>query len=211
MRNTIINTCDHCPTIPRVYSGDEGTSMGLYSSEQRMVKSLPIFNVLGDLDELVAVIGVAKEYIDFEEGEMFTSHSILLTLEQLQKALIDVSFFLSTYRDSTRTPVDATNSLEDGIKEMESLIRGFEAKNIKKGMHLVIASGGKFSTHLYYARAVCRRFERTLMKYLIDMDGPMYLARDHIPSILTFVNRLGDFLFVTARGLADESEIYYNP
>lgn len=213
--------------------GDEGSSINPNDSSQRIAKCADIFNVLGELDELVAVMGIAKEYVGelwidrynelqsiAEEGETFVypmpkkvsqAKNVGETLENLQNSLINVSFFISTYYAPDRETIDPSKDLKKSLRTMESEMRSFE-DNGSKGLYLVIASGGKASTHLYHARSVCRRFERTLLKFLTNQPtGPLYMTIPHISSVLAFVNRLGDYLFSSAKILANESEIHYSP
>jgi len=190
----------------KVYTrkGDEGTTSD-YHREKRIMKSSPIFHVIGSLDELQAYIGLAKEYILSTDKNC--TYEIYRFLEKIQKSLIDISFFLSTFQ-SVDSSFDL--KLEESILDMEKSIDDLEDESCK-GLHLVIPSGGKASTHLYVARAICRKFERVILKYLLDTQGPTYLKIDGIPVILQYINRLGDYLLVVAKYLATRSEIFYNP
>jgi len=184
--------------------GDEGTTSD-YHQERRIMKSAPIFNVIGTLDELQAYIGLAKEYILPVDKD--SAHTIYHFLENIQKSLMEVGFFLSTFQ-GTKASFDL--KLEEPILDMEKSIDELEDESCK-GLHLVIPSGGQASTHLYVARTICRRFERILLKYLLDTQGPMYLKIEGVPFTLQYVNRLGDYLLVIAKYLAGGSEIFYNP
>lgn len=188
--------------------GDEGTSINPHQSDKRISKNAPIMNILGELDELVAVIGVAKEYVRDFKGKNLDC--VLKDLMKIQKSLIDLSFFISTFKNELRETYDLTYNLEDMIKLIEAYISAKESDNVKKGLHLIITYGGKCSTHLYYARAVCRRFERSFVNYMSMTEGPLFVTNHYIPTILAFINRLGDYLFFLTKDLSDETEVYYS-
>lgn len=57
--------------------------------------------------------------------------------------------------------------------------------------------GGLASAHLHHARTVCRRAERLLVALVRDGEVG--------PEVGVFVNRLSDYLFVTARYAAMKS------
>jgi len=187
--------------------GDEGTSLDPTQHARRLMKCAPIFDVLGELDELVAVMGVAKEYV-YEDA---CEDCVLIgkSLESLQRSLINVSFFISTFQNHDRRTFNPVDDLEKTLEMMEEKIVCFSNTD-SKGLHLVIASGGKASTHLYHARSVCRRFERTFLRFLSKNEGPAYMHTSHVPTVLAFINRLSDFLFHTARHLAKDSEVLFN-
>ncbi|MEK7497625.1 MAG: cob(I)yrinic acid a,c-diamide adenosyltransferase [Patescibacteria group bacterium] len=57
--------------------------------------------------------------------------------------------------------------------------------------NFIIYSGTPEATHIFYARALCRKAERALVSY-----SKMKKVK---PEILTYLNRLSDFLFMKAR------------
>jgi len=180
--------------------GDEGTSIDPSDKGRRILKNTPIIKLLGELDELMAVIGIANAYIEDPDKGI---------INKIQKSLIDISFFISTYHNKSRETYDPTYNLENTIKMIENYISNIEPNNAKKGLHLIITYGGKCSSHLYHARAVCRRLERVFLKFIIRLEGPLFMTKQYIPTILAFLNRLGDYLFFTSKEMSDENEIYY--
>lgn len=191
--------------MPKIYTkkGDEGTTSD-YHQSRRIMKCAPIFDVIGTLDELQACIGIAKEHILAMVNKRYLE--IYDYLEKIQKSLMDICFFLSTFQSS----IDKFQlNLETPLVEMEQSIDDIEIES-SKGLHLVLPSGGKASTHLHLARSVCRRFERVLLRHLLNTQGPMYLKIEGVPSTLQYINRLGDYLLVAAKYLANASEIFYN-
>lgn len=172
----------------KVYTktGDKGTSQ-LFSGERRP-KDDAVFKALGDTDELNAHIGVAVEYSRAAQNAFLPDK-----LEQIQSRLFDVGACiatpLTTASQSKKNRAGAfdeanVSALEEWIDEMDAslpLLTNF----------ILPSGGGLASTHLHVARAVCRRAERRVV--------PLASAGDVDASVMRYLNRLSDFLFVAAR------------
>ncbi|ETI54470.1 ATP:cob(I)alamin adenosyltransferase [Phytophthora nicotianae CJ01A1] len=172
----------------KVYTktGDKGTSQ-LFSGERRP-KNDAVFQALGDTDELNAHIGVAVE-----QARVVANVYLPPKLEQIQSRLFDLGACVATPLTSAsetkqrRTGVfDEANvtQLEHWIDEMDT-----ELPPIK--CFILPSGGGLTSTHLHVARAVCRRAERSVV--------PLVAAGDVDGVVQRYLNRLSDFLFVSAR------------
>ena len=184
----------------KVYTktGDKGTS-SLYNLERR-TKDDPIFEALGDTDELNAAIGIAREFcIQSNNG--------------LNKKLIEIQSRLMDIGSAIATPISSNKSNESKIKHVE-----FDTENITNLeewideldeslpalRNFILPSGGLSSSHLHLARAICRRCERHVV--------PLKNNNDITDSVSIYLNRLSDFLFVAARYAAQydkQSEIVY--
>jgi len=146
-----------------------------------------VFNALGTTDELTSTIGFAREFcID-------NSHVDLVNdLEEVQCILQEVSSNIATPASSTTTTVNtnATCFDADYVSTLETLIDKYDT-SLPPLRNFILPSGGKTSTSLHMARAVCRRTERTLISLLQqgEIDDGAY----------KYVNRLSDFLFTIAR------------
>lgn len=77
------------------------------------------------------------------------------------------------------------------VKKMEHEIDNWEG-NLPVQKNFIYYSGSQTSSLLFYARALCRRAERSLVSYYHRSQ-----STDHSP--LVFMNRLSDFLFILAR------------
>ncbi|KAG2761800.1 hypothetical protein JG687_00013833 [Phytophthora cactorum] len=172
----------------KVYTktGDKGTSQ-LFSGERRP-KNDAVFQALGDTDELNAQIGVAVE-----QARVAANIYLPPKLEQIQSRLFDLGACVATPLTSAseikqrRTGVfDEANvtQLEYWIDEMDT-----ELPPIK--CFILPSGGGLTSTHLHVARVVCRRAERSVV--------PLVAAGDVDGVVQRYLNRLSDFLFVSAR------------
>jgi cob(I)alamin adenosyltransferase len=165
-------------------TGDKGMT-GLYGGA-RVSKSSPRIAAYGDIDELNAMLGVARAE---------TPH------EPIQKALGEIQATLFTVGAQLASPavdpkievvtaahVDTLERQIDVITESLSPMRNF-----------ILPGGGRTSALLHLARTVCRRAERATV-HLTSLQGEMV---DHW--VLIYINRLSDFLFILAR-LANQLE-----
>lgn len=167
-------------------TGDMGLSQ-LLSGERRPKNDI-VFHALGDTDELNAQMGIAVE-----QARIVGSAYLPLKLEQIQCRLCDVGACVATPLTSASDVKERyagvfeeeyVAQLEHWIDEMDSELPPLKCFTIPSG-------GGFTSTHLYVARAVCRRAERSVV--------PLVAAGDVDGVVQRYLNRLSDFLFVSAR------------
>lgn len=165
-------------------TGDKGMT-GLYGGA-RVSKSSPRISAYGEVDELNALLGVARAETPHDQlkrslGEIQTT---LFTLgAQLASPTVDPKIEVITAKQ-----VDGLERQIDVITEILPPMRNF-----------ILPGGSKTSALLHLARTVCRRAERSTV-YLSSLPGE---AVDHW--VLTYINRLSDFLFILAR-LANQLE-----
>jgi cob(I)alamin adenosyltransferase len=162
--------------MPKLYTkkGDTGTTC-LYDTG-RISKSNLVFDVLGDIDELSAHIGV------------LTTVRSITELRSIQLKLLDISSNIATKNRKT-TGVENWE-----IKKLEEDIDRYEATN--KELKEFILPGVYFAdANVHVCRAVCRRVERGLCK-LENVDN----------KILAYINRLSDYFFALARHLSGCNE-----
>lgn len=160
-------------------TGDDGTT-GLFGGG-RVRKSDARIECYGTVDELNAALGVAKVVAGEDE--------IGQAISRVQNELFVVGSHLSTPEDSPSTrslPV-----LDDAmIGRLEMEIDSAEAE-LPPLRNFILPGGGELGARLHFARTVCRRAERVLVDF--SMDRPVS------GTILTYMNRLSDWLFVMAR------------
>eukprot|EP01129_Flabellula_baltica_P004606 TRINITY_DN1613_c0_g1_i1.p1 TRINITY_DN1613_c0_g1~~TRINITY_DN1613_c0_g1_i1.p1 ORF type:complete len:241 (-),score=37.03 TRINITY_DN1613_c0_g1_i1:45-713(-) len=171
----------------KVYTktGDKGTT-SLYTGERRPKIDLT-FDALGTTDELNAHLGLAKEFcLDYH---IPLDEKIV----EIQSRLLDVGSHIATPRASERaserkihlTAFNPENVelLEDWIDEMDM--------ELPPLTNFILPGGGKASAQLHICRTVCRRAERAVLQVKEE--------NDICESVTKYLNRLSDFLFVSAR------------
>lgn len=150
-------------------SGDRGlTSLigGL-----RLAKTDPVFEFLGDLDELGAQLGVACSHK--------LSKKVEKNLRRIQADLLTIGAQVAGARQVAlqRPRTRELEELIDYCFELAGPLTNF-----------VLANGTAGATHLYLARAIARRAERKFCQIEFEDE-----------QVLTYLNRLSDSLFALAR------------
>ena len=180
-------------------TGDKGET-SLYGGT-RVSKAAARVESYGTLDELNALIGIAKSEISDEK-----------VLSQLQK----IQFDLFTVGSEAATPTDkmllanGKNRLdlmisEKEISELELWMDDFDAE-LEPLKFFILPSGGKAAASIHVCRTVCRRAERTMV-FLNETEEVR-------PELIKYLNRLSDYLFILARyvsKISGEKEEYWNP
>ncbi len=175
--------------ITKVYTktGDAGeTSL---AGSVRVIKFDTRVEAIGTVDELNSVLGVIVAYVS-ESTQNFSD--LIRRLQRIQNELFDLGAELSIV-DKVIAYLSEKNveTLEHEIDEMNvhlPILHSF-----------ILPGGSKISAQLHVARAVCRRAERILVK-LADEDEVEKYA-------VPYVNRLSDWLFVTARFVNHELNV----
>lgn len=135
-------------------------------------KNHPRLLVLGALDELGSCLGV-----------VLANDSKLKILEEIQGDLMKIGSFLGAKKDVTENLAKRTQDLEKEIDKIWG-----DLPDLK---HFILPGGGKTGAMLHLSRAICRRAERELV-FLSEKDTISL-------EIITYLNRLSDFLFALAR------------
>ena len=169
------------PRLTRIYTktGDAGlTGLG---GGQRVPKDSQRVRTYGTVDELNSQIGVA---LAAGLCERLTAE-----LSQIQNELFDLGSDLATPATSqARHPVPTVEPRH--IEKLEALIDELN-EVVGPLANFLLPGGSPGAAQLHVARTVCRRAERAATT----------LARDEVigPTVLPYLNRLSDALFVMAR------------
>ncbi len=172
-------------------TGDTGET-GLFDGT-RVPKSDARVDAYGEIDELNAVLGVARGAgVDPEVDEI---------LVHLQRDLFALGARLA---DPARRIADrvtkATLTAED-VTRLENWIDRFE-EALPPLRRFILPGGSTPGAMLHLARTVCRRAERRIVG----------LGRDAVdPVLVTYVNRLSDLLFVVARAVNQRAGVSETP
>lgn len=159
-------------------TGDDG-STGLFGGD-RVSKSDPRIECYGSVDELNASVGLARVEA---QGELADA------LLRVQSELFVIGSHLATPEDSPQTR--SLPLIEEAmIGRLEMEIDSAESE-LPRLRNFILPGGCELAARLHLARTVCRRAERNLVTFA--QDRPVAAA------IITYMNRLSDWLFVMAR------------
>jgi cob(I)alamin adenosyltransferase len=160
--------------------GDDGTTSVL--GRKRLAKSHLLIAVLGDIDELSAVLGMARSHAASAETAQL--------IERIQQNLITLSAEVAADDKTAQLPQRIT---PEYIAMLEAGIDAREAK-LPELTGFILPGPPGASAVLHLARAVCRRAERSVVA--LHREKPVR------PEMLAYLNRLSDLLFVMAREAA---------
>jgi cob(I)alamin adenosyltransferase len=159
-------------------TGDDGTT-GLFGGE-RVRKCDARLDCYGTVDELNAALGVAA---------VAASPAIGTLIREVQNDLFVVGSHLATPAES-RYAASLPALDESLITRLEMQIDTAEQSLIPL-KQFILPGGCETAARLHLARTICRRAERLLVDFSLDRPVPTM--------ILTYLNRLSDWLFVHAR------------
>lgn len=168
--------------VQRIYTrtGDEGDT-GLFGGA-RVSKSDPRVSAYGAVDELNAVLGWTIIHVQ-EPG-------IASRLASLQPDLFAIGAHLATVVRAGARPPKLPPLPAERVPEFERWIDDAEA-TLPTLTAFVMPGGSAGGAALHVARTVCRRAEREIVGLAETAEVPS--------TIIVFMNRLSDLLFVWAR------------
>ncbi|AHC15483.1 ATP:cob(I)alamin adenosyltransferase [Salinispira pacifica] len=201
--------------------GDTGKS-SLFGGERRY-KSEPVFTVLGEIDELVSVIGMARAALaepgeqgipekparensrrekpggEKNQADTLQLHGQLKSrIREIQKELQNISALIAT-------PLSGINKIRPLDKDehawvdyLNEIIAGLETSEERYIAHIrldgfIIPGDDERSARLDVARTVCRRVERHFISFMQSLSTEYYRL------VQNYINRLSDLLFILAR------------
>ncbi len=178
--------------ITRVYtrSGDKGTTRLVGGQELR--KDAPRIEAYGTVDELSAVLGLARTFNQGSQVALAAATSIDEVLRAIQNDLFNVGADLAT-RPADRWPGLYRVGSAD-VQRLEAWCDRFNG-DLGPLEDFVLPGGGPVGAFLHQARTVCRRAERRLVTLLAAEP-------ETEEGCLVYLNRLSDLLFVLARWAA---------
>lgn len=171
-------------------TGDDGTT-GLIGGK-RVAKHHIRIESYGSIDELNCWLGLIRDQdIDPHLGEILT---------HIQKNLFVIGAILATDPEKTmrkngKQRPKIPEILHSDTEMLETEIDGMETK-LPPMTHFILPGGHTSVSYCHIARTVCRRAERMCT-----------LLHEHAPfddRVLSYLNRLSDYLFVLARKLSQD-------
>jgi cob(I)alamin adenosyltransferase len=166
--------------MAKIYTktGDGGSSKII--TGKRVSKGDLLFEVLGNIDELNAVLGLLS----------FTKNKELAKIvRNLQADLFQISSYFAgvSFTDKDFKWINfRTEQIEIAIDEKD-------IKNVPL-QNFILPGGSLESAQLHFARTVCRRVERTAVRLVTSKK-----SFEDLVKTISYFNRLADFLFVLAR------------
>jgi len=151
-------------------TGDKGETgvMG-----KRLPKDDVLIEIIGELDELMAVMGIVGDKVK----------GIGKICDTTNRHLYYISGYLAGYHKDLE--------LKESIKKIEKDIAKLEMELSE--IHEFLKAGGQLNVWLNWARTVCRRTERRM----VSLNKVEKIDKN----ILIFINRLSDYLFILSRKL----------
>lgn len=180
----------------KVYTktGDKG-STGLFGGT-RVPKHHMRIDSYGNIDELNSWLGLirdqqidkrSQEALVLIQNKLFTVGAILATdpgKAQLKngKERLNIPKIVATDLTFLENEIDA---MEESLPQMT---------------HFILPGGHTTVSYCHIARTICRRAERAISLLHTEETVP--------ETVLSYVNRLSDYLFVLARALSQQLEAY---
>ncbi len=177
--------------ITKVYTrtGDAGQTR--LAGGQQVWKDHLRVETYGTVDELNASIGLARVFNAQRAGAAPQAEKLEEDLRWIQNKLFDAGGILATAPGQRFDNMPEVT--EQDVKRLETLIDTCQ-KGLTPLKEFILPGGGVVSGFLHQARTICRRAERVCVR----------LSREEAvaPTIIKFLNRLSDALFVLARWTA---------
>ncbi|MEN8139174.1 MAG: cob(I)yrinic acid a,c-diamide adenosyltransferase [Bacteroidota bacterium] len=175
-------------------TGDKG-STSLFGG-QRVEKHNIRIEAYGTLDELIAYMGLIRDFSDEQTKEIII---------KIQNTLFKIGSHLATAKDNKK----AQNKLpEISNKDIDLLEKEIDRidQNIPPMTNFVLPGGHSNISHCHIARTICRRTERRISS-LSEVE--------EIDTIIkVYINRLSDYLFMLSREFSaklNSEEIFWKP
>lgn len=165
-------------------TGDKGTTKVFDKKSQTLVgirKDSCKIKSIGSIDELNSFLGVVKSFS--------RDPKLQKKVEEIQGNLFTINSILAGSK--LRFSGTKTKKLEKEIDKLEGILP------VQK--NFIYYGGGNDASLIFYARSLVRRAERSLVSFA---------RKEEISeAILTYFNRLSDYLFILARSINFESKI----
>ena len=202
--------------IDRVHTGGGDKGQSSLVDGSRRSKSDPRFSVVGDRDELNSILGLVR----MESSRLPMNHSdggerkgagrvhfiCDVALSRVQHELFDLGAELACPPENLPSYMVLINETQ-----ADTLVSDMDAwlTQVEPLTSFILPAGGPPQAALHHARTVARRLERHIVE-LREHEGEESVR----PLVLTYVNRLSDWLFVLSRWITavlGEEEMLWQP
>lgn len=194
--NATMNTGDGNTIIPlrtknlkKIYTGKGDLGWCNLLSGERKMKDDDQVEASGDIDELNSVLGVLVSVLPQRALGLSTD------IERIQKSLFQIGALIATNPNSSSFKRLKSISRED-IRSLELSIDVMEER-LPAIQHFIIPGGHVSAAQAHFARSVCRRAERHVIKNFNNYK--LKELPESMKIVLGYLNRLSDYLFVLGR------------
>jgi cob(I)alamin adenosyltransferase len=177
--------------LTRIYTRTGDTGDTALVGGARVPKDTARIEAYGTIDELNAVIGLARAFNAERLTKGKTPRWLDGIFRGLQNELFDLGSELATPDDAAYEGMHRVGEAE--VTALEALMDQCQ-KDLAPLKSFVLPGGGRVGGFLHQARTVCRRAERRILA--LSRVEPLS------PWPLAYVNRLSDLLFVLSRWVA---------
>ena len=190
-----VQLSDNLADQMKIYTkkGDQGET-SLFGGK-KVPKDALRLEAYGTVDELNSALGIAEA----EAGDA----DFRGILTDIQGRLFDIGADLAS--PGSGRPATLRRIGEADITVLEKHIDSIE-ENLPQLRFFILPGGSLLAARLHFARAVCRRAERAVVRLSHQEEAS--------PEIVVYLNRLSDFLFVLARRanqMAKVDEVQWKP
>lgn len=162
-------------------TGDSGDT-GLFGGG-RVSKDDPRVEAYGDVDELNAILGLARS------AELMPRVDEVLV--PIQRDLFSIGALLATPdRNKMQQHLTKARISDERIAELERAIDACD-RELEPLKAFILPGGTQKAAALHVARTVCRRAERRVIHLQREVEIPQI--------VVVYLNRLSDLLFTLAR------------
>ncbi len=170
--------------------GDKGTT-SLLGGGLEVYKHTPQVEICGIIDELNSHVGLAIALSDhFIGGGLFS------IISKVCDDLFHLGAEMASAHPMNYVEKNDTTITDERVEHLESYI-DYHQDTLPELKNFIMPTGSPAAAQLFVARSVARRLERRVVEYKFEVCEPMGLmVRD---TVLRYLNRLSDFLFVMAR------------
>jgi cob(I)alamin adenosyltransferase len=175
-------------------TGDKGTTSLIGGT--KVLKSDLRIEAYGTVDELNSYVGLCRDFI--------TDESSKNNLREIQDRLFTIGSSLACDPEK-ETKMKIPDLKEEDIQLLEREIDRMD-KVLPEMKHFILPGGHITVSHIHIARCICRRAERCCVR--LGEKEP------ENSTIIKYLNRLSDYLFVLARyagHLLNAEEIPWKP
>ncbi|MDR2233808.1 MAG: cob(I)yrinic acid a,c-diamide adenosyltransferase [Tannerella sp.] len=165
----------------KIYTGGGDHGMTSLVGGVRVSKTHPRLEAYGTIDELNSFIGLLLVEID--------GTRMATLLQTLQQDLFTLSAYLATDTEKTTLKPNSLITAEH-IRTLEQSIDALDGE-LPALREFILPQGCRSAALAHVSRTVCRRAERAI--YRLNESFPVD------ESVLIYINRLSDLLFVIAR------------